>query len=116
MTTVFSPLQTAKTLTSSVFHDYAETIAPGISAAVDSVRKSDEDWPDTLQRVLISLTATDQQRLLLLELAQVGRDAIASGNDVKAPTVALPQAAPSSDGLLKIIAWTGAAMTVFNWL
>ena len=114
MTTLFSSTSTGKALADSLFYDYAETIAPGISQAVDSTRRPDENWPETLQRVLISLSATDQQRLLLLELAHVGRDAITAGADIKPKSV--DAASSNPDGLLKIVAWAGAVATVFSWL
>lgn len=71
----FDPLRDMPTLAEakvsySPYAENLEKVAPGIIPLIDSTQAVGEEWPQTLERLVITLDATDEQKGYLMNAAE----------------------------------------------
>jgi hypothetical protein len=122
MTTLFSPYPTAQGLAQSGYGPLLETIAPGITRIITTTATDGEPWFSVLNRNLIYLNATPDQRALLRVQAQNAAAGLPPQSIINATSAAAVAdakasiALPAKPDLLKILSVIGTVVTVSNWV
>ena len=126
MTTIFGAFQDKGSIAASGYGPLLETIAPGISALIESVRRFQQSWADVLEQELPFIEMTDEQRMLLQSQIINYREGIAAPLIIdprqslaaaqKQLADALATSSAQKPDLVRTISYISAGLSVIKWI